>query len=232
MEDLLTFLTSGKYLPAIGAALVLAVGLARAGLAKKWAWFASQTGGYVLAWGSTTVLYVGTSLEQGQLTWAVAWHALIAGFVASGIYTHWQDLVTAAKKVPPPGPLPTAILLSIVIGLSFGFAGGCGATPPKPIQDAVDCTKAAGPQLIGEEEQCTLMVPDWAKVESCATAAASRAGWDVGTCIVADLVQQYLTSKGAATAAPENTKAAHDLLEKVRAEHAGGKSIKTAHGAL
>jgi hypothetical protein len=122
---LVRFLENGMSLPAVGAGLVLIVGLLRKWLAGRWPWFSSKVGGYALAYGATAVVYLGTALEQGQaVSGKLIWMALTAGLTASGVLDHWRDVSVAAKKaVPKIVPL---LLLAPLLGGALGCHSKAG----------------------------------------------------------------------------------------------------------
>jgi hypothetical protein len=91
----LGFLTTGKWLPAIGCALMLIVWGARSFLAARWAFFKTKAGGYVLGFGIPFLLYLGTALQAGAgLSLMLVGHALGAILVAAGGWEHLGDLVS------------------------------------------------------------------------------------------------------------------------------------------
>lgn len=100
-SDLISFLTKGENLPAIGATLVLIVGFVRNVLLAKVPWFQTKLGGYALGWGFTTIVYVGTSLEQHvALTLRLLELALASGLLASGVLDHFRDIVALLTSPP------------------------------------------------------------------------------------------------------------------------------------
>lgn len=100
-SDLISFLTKGENLPAIGAALVLIVGFVRNVLLAKWPWAQTKLGGYALAWGITSITFIGTSLEQNvAISLRLVEIAFATGLLASGLLDHFRDLLTALA--PPP----------------------------------------------------------------------------------------------------------------------------------
>lgn len=101
-SDLISFLTKGENLPAIGAALVLVVGFVRNVLLAKWPWAQTKLGGYVLSWGITSVTFIGTSLEQHvAVSLRLVEIAFATGLLASGLLDHFRDLLAIVAPPPP-----------------------------------------------------------------------------------------------------------------------------------
>lgn len=248
-SDLISFLTKGENLPAIGAALVLVVGFVRNVLLAKVPWAQTKLGGYVLAWGSTAVVFIGTSLEQHvTITFQLVAIALATGLLASGLLDHFRDLL--AILAPPSrktgafdpktgitdmqksaGTQRIRMVLAGSVALALVASLSACPNPPKPVQIVIDCTKQShesiesliaqfAPLLIGNQ-------PDWAAVES----KALDAGETIGGCALAEFVNTYLTRRGA-TVTAEATWLAHDTLEHFRTSHAGGATFHTATGDL
>src|ERR1051326_1061780 len=111
MKDLLTLITAGKYLPAVGLCLVALVGAMRAGIGAYVPWLRTKIGGYALGFGSAVLLYVGTSLEAGSgISIGLFGSALAAGWTAAGGWEHMRDILNwfrcgpcgNAGAAPPP----------------------------------------------------------------------------------------------------------------------------------
>lgn len=146
---LLGLLLAGHYLPAIGAGMVIFVGLARAGAGSFWPWLQTRLGGYVLAYVTSYALYLGTAWQAGA-PWDV--HLLLTAFTAalaaSGVLEHWKDILAAltgsdskAAKVNS-----AAVLALIILGVTSGLALGGAACGPKTkaLESAVwDCSAPA-----------------------------------------------------------------------------------------
>lgn len=103
----LGFLTTGKYLPAIGILLMLVVWAERAGLARIWPWWAGKIGGYILGFLNPLLLYVGTALQAGTaLTYSMLLQALGVAFVAAGGWSHLVDIFEAITGKQPAATVP------------------------------------------------------------------------------------------------------------------------------
>ena len=147
---LLGFLTTGKYLAAVGAGLVIVIGLLRNYVLAKVKFFQSQTGGYVLGWGVTTVIYVATALQAGQsITLSLLGTAAGAGLAASGALDHFRDVVNAMNK--PIVASPASITkVGLVLILASGLVlGSCGVTGSEIKQNGLTCAgKQASASLL------------------------------------------------------------------------------------
>jgi hypothetical protein len=120
--DLVTFMTSGKYLAAVGAILTILAGLLRTGLGARWAWFKTIVGTYVVSWATVAIAYVGTALESGAgFSLAMIGVALATGFVASGVLSHIQD--TGVVKQPITAAQMKAGITVAMIALIFSCSG-------------------------------------------------------------------------------------------------------------
>lgn len=225
-SDVVNFLTSGQYLPAIGACLVMVVGLLRTGLAKKIPWFATQIGGYVLSYTTTTLIYVGTSMEQGQgVSLKLLLSALAAALGAAGVLDHWRDAKGAIKKIPPAAAAATMLLIGLGAATVLGGSTSCGANPPKPIADVIDCAKQDSAQISAAEATCAAKIPDWSATEACVVGELPTIGWQVGGCVLADLAQQYLSSRKAALDVAQS-KDASKALEDFRTQYGHNASFR------
>lgn len=95
----LEYLLDGRYLPAIGLALIAIVAAARAALASHWSWFGTKLGGYVLGFGSAALLYVGEALRTGAgLSIGLVAAALAAGWAASGGWEMLRDVAIGLRS--------------------------------------------------------------------------------------------------------------------------------------
>lgn len=148
VSGLLGFLMTGKYLAAVGAGLMLVVGLLRNYVLGKVAWFQTQIGGYTLGWGVTTIIYVATALQAGSsITWALLGTAAAAGLAASGALNHVRDV---SYKMSKPRIAP-AITSTGVVLLAILTLGGCswfrGSAEPA-IDSAGKCEVGAVEQTV------------------------------------------------------------------------------------
>lgn len=114
---LLALLLSAQWLPAVGSALVMAVGLARYGAAKIWPWFATKRGGYVLAYVTTYALYLGTAWQSGApFDPRLLVTAFGAALAASGVLDHWRDLFGSVTAQQVGKATAAAALIAIAFG--------------------------------------------------------------------------------------------------------------------
>jgi hypothetical protein len=127
-------------------------------------------------------------------------------------------------------PIKVVALAAAIVAASLAplALDACHATP-RPIADIIDCTKLEGPAFTAELAKLSALVPDWTAIYQTAIADVAGIGYRVAGCVIADLAQQYLTTKGA-TATIEETWSAHDALEHFRATQAHGATFRTANG--
>lgn len=232
------FMHDGHNIMAVGAGLMLLTYGLRFGATKLPAplgpWFGGMLGGYVLGFGTAALAYVGPALVAGEgLSFGLFAQAIGTGFAASG---KWEGLRDLWGKLHNGGAQPTMGIVkkSAVVGLLLvivvASCSGCPGPTPKPVQDIVDCSKTNSPEVIAMATECAAK-PTWSEKEACVVAALPKLGWDVGGCVLADLVQQYLTTKGAAQNAPQSHEA-HDALEDYRAKYGHGATFHTKDGNL
>lgn len=233
-SQLLDFMMNGHYLAAIGVALVLVVGLIRKFASIKVPWFATKFGGYVLGYGIATLSYVGVALEQGQaITLKLLLMALTAGITASGVLDHFRDAKESVKDAKVVDEINKSGGLIILIGfLGIGLvAMSCSGCPGGGGQvvthDIVDCLKTDQGAIIAAVVTIKNDYPDWGKMEL----DAERLGATVGGCALAQIVQDFLSSKGAPLDVPA-THSAHDSLEKFRTKMVNGATFHTKSGDL
>jgi hypothetical protein len=86
--EIYTAIRAGKWLAAVGFALLLLVALARK-FGGKWA--KTRAGGYVLGFGVPMLGALGLSLTTGQWSIDLYFGAFSAGLVASGLHTTAKD---------------------------------------------------------------------------------------------------------------------------------------------
>lgn len=234
---LIDLILDGKYLPAVGAALVLIVGLLRYTLTKLTStWFSTKFGGYVLAYGAAFALYLGTAWQAGEPADAhIIFAALVAAITSSGLLDHWRDILSVAKKTPPAvGGAVSALL--IILGTACTACPGTAPTGGSVTNAVVDC--AHGGIDVQDKidgliaEMAKFLVggsPDWTHVE----ALAVIGGIQVGGCALAQVVDDWITKKSLHDGdAVAQTRLARSTLEDYRTKHAGGASFRTAHGDL
>lgn len=99
--DVYTKLRAGQWLVAFGGILMLLVWAIRAGLkalSDRWSaleWFSGKLGGFVLAFGTTAALTVGTALTAGEpISLGLVSAALAAAWVAAGQWGHAKDVAS------------------------------------------------------------------------------------------------------------------------------------------
>lgn len=209
---LLDFIMNGKYLAAVGAILTLTIGGIRRALVSRIPWLSTQAGGYALGWGVTTLLYVATALQQdGRLSIALFATAVVAGLTASGILDHFRDVKT---KVTKP-------IIAVVALLAIS---ACHVSDVAE-HDIIDCAKADQGQILSLINGLSPLLsgdhPNWSAIEG----AAESAGITIGGCVLASLVQQFMSARGAAADASASH-SAHDALEKFRSTVAHGATFR------
>jgi hypothetical protein len=117
---------------------------------------------------------------------------------------------------------------SIVIALCL-VASSCSWFYSHGEPVIVDCVVENQDQLATLYQKLKADVPDWGKVKSDAIAAIPTYGHKLAGCVIAQLVQQYMTTD---KAPPADGTSARDVLEDFRAKHAGGATFRTAGGDL
>lgn len=226
------FLSEGKYLPAVGIALVVIVSALRTGLGTLAPWFKTKPGGYLLGFGSAALLYFGAALEAGQYpSLAIAMSALAAGWIAAGAWEGFRDAVTALRTKPPTGG---AVSLVLILAIGLGCSTSCvkdgPGSSPGPIATIIDCTVEQQDDLENLLlEFAPLLVngePDWDTI----TGKSIAAGINIGGCALATFVQNYLGGRKAVPA--DASWRGYRALEDFRAKHAGGAVFRTARGDL
>lgn len=111
------------------------------------------------------------------------------------------------------------------------FVVSCpGVTDTKPAQAVIECLKADHEQLGNVAGELRPLVfgdkPDWSALYD----KAKHAGKVIGGCVLADLVQEYLSSKKALPV--DESWRARTTLDEFRANEAGGATFRTKHGDL
>lgn len=139
-------LMSGKYAAAVGIALVVVVGMARAGLSKLVPWFGTTLGGTVLAYATSVAGYIGTALASGTPVDArLILLALVTALAAVGGWEHVKDIVSALRTAP--ATVAKAATTGVVAVL---LVASCAESPRVVAANIVtaelDCT---APALIG-----------------------------------------------------------------------------------
>lgn len=225
---------SGKGTMAVGVALMLLVWVLRSPkfpLLNKISWLSKPLGGYVLGFGLSMLLYVGSGMASGAaLTVSMLANALGAAWLAAGGWEHLKDVLGwMNSKKPPVAPVVAATMLLCIF--SLGADGACGSSPPRPIADVIDCTKQDQNQLLSLGSQCAEKIPDWTATEACVVAALPQVGWQVGGCVLSKLAQQYLTTKGVARDVAQTHDARH-AFEDFRANYGHNATFHSEAGDL
>ena len=229
----LELLLTGKYMPAIGLALIAFVTFARASLAGWRPWFATKPGGYLIGFGSAAMLYVATSLTAGEWpTLGTLAAALGAGWAASGGFEMVRDLFQYwRRKRQEAGDFPKATAVSLVLIVAL-LAGGCPSAKPylppevHPIVAGIHVERSPIEKLLMD---WMLGSASWSKVKD----DAITAGVNIGGCALAEYVQRYLApGVGRKAPPPELAAAARDTLESYRDEYANHATFRTLEGDL
>ena len=153
-QQLFAFIQTGHGTAAVGVVLMLLVYGLRAGLAT-WVspWFKTQTGGYVLGFGTATLAYFGAALLSLQSYHAISLslviNALGAGFLAAGGWEALRDILTKIGK-PPTSATLAAIVLCTFVALA---GSGCGAQAQKMTGSFATCAKADLGQIVSDQGQ-------------------------------------------------------------------------------
>jgi hypothetical protein len=136
-----------------------------------------------------------------------------------------------AKHIAQGGFAKLGLMMFVAMaGVLSIAADGCHPTPA-PIQDIINCTLQDQGKINQLEAQCAALIPDWGKVEQCAIAALPAVGYEIGSCVIADIIQQYLVKKGA-TVPVADTWTAKGMLEDWRTKYGKNATIKTKDGSL
>lgn len=241
MQKLYLYMKDGAHLPAVGAMLMLIVWVLRMGATKLpgklGAWFTGTLGGWVLGFGAAALAFVGPALMAGQMvTFGLLMQALGTGFAASGkwegLRDAWGSLFGDDGKPPSMGIVKRGAVVAAAGAILIASCSGCpGVTNSGPVQDVVACTKLESPAAIAVASQCGHDLSDWHAVESCVIANLPKLGWDVAGCVLADLVEQYLMTKGAPMDI-QKSQDARAVLEDYRANYGHGAIFRTKDGDL
>jgi len=97
-RELFIALTSGKWLPAVGAALMLLIAGIRKFGTKILPWLGTRKGGYALAFTTAMLTAVGVSMSAGEFSWAVVVNAVGLGFAAIGVHQALKDAKTTSTS--------------------------------------------------------------------------------------------------------------------------------------
>ncbi len=122
IREIFNFIRSGKGRLAAGSTLVLLVmGLRNKKLLGRFPWFATTFGGYVLGFGTTAILYLGTMLgSDAPLTLNVIGDALATAFAASGKWEALRDVAMSIKGQTPPAVRAAAAGATAIVAIVAG----------------------------------------------------------------------------------------------------------------
>lgn len=234
------FLQSGKYLPAVGIALIALVSVARASLGVVWPWFKTRAGGYALGFGSAFTLYIAAALRDGHpMTFGVIAAALGAGWAASGGFEMIRDLMAKTPNVRP------AVVAAAA--LAFVATSGCAAAhgPGKRLAASfVDCMAPDVVPVIAEyapamKEAIAGAITNTGKFDrEKLRATASSLKTAAGQCVFAAAFDELVrtVAKALDPAAPQSSPLDVDLadaratFDEVRTEHFGGATFRLETG--
>jgi hypothetical protein len=217
ISQIYDFIRTGRGTAAFGAGLMLVVYALRLIPAMQ-----SRFIGYLLAFGIPTLSYVGLALVSGvEITMSLVLNGLGAGFVAAGGWEALKDSLSRksiVKKVV--GSAAVLGVLSVII---------LTACP------AATNVKNAGLYCLNQDQaKIEALVDQWKPIVFTGHAdwdkiyvAAEDAGLSIGTCFVAELVQDYLSAKRSTPTS--DGQQARATLEKLRSE-LGGVVIHTKYG--
>lgn len=234
--QLMNFLLTGHWLPAIGIALVFVVGLLRMGLPKLWSGFGTKIGGYATAYVCAFGLYLGTAFQSGTpISGQLLMSAFSAALGASGVLDHWRDIITLIST--PKKIIATTSVIALLFCISCSDCAGTKPTGGSVITSVVDCA-APGGDLTGRIETEALKMaalafgPDinkWSEIETLAV----NDGLTIGGCAFAKVVNDWITKKSLASASSTiEVNEAKDVFEKYRATYAGGATFRSAAGDM
>lgn len=242
----LEFLLAGKYLPAIGLALIAFVAAFRKVAATWFPWFATKAGGYTLGLGSAFTLYLAAALRDGAgITAGLLANALAAGWAASGGWETLRDLLLAAKK-KGTGASSGAALAIIVIaaGASAPLLSGCGAAKEslgRVAGGVIDCMAPAAKDAIGAFAPAFRDVVrnatsddgrvDWAPVKAAASSLRSPAQRCVLAAVIAEVLRPRAKTDVQASALEADPASVSAGFEELRASW-GGPSFALEGGTL
>jgi hypothetical protein len=244
VQALYEFVTKGAHVPAVGAFLVIVVWLLRLGATRiPWlgigAWFATTIGGYVLGFGTAALLDFGLALAAGGVfSWGLIGVAVGHGYASSGGWEHLRDVLGYLGRKPVVGASAAASFAVVCIAASCSGCPGSGITGDGVKKDAISCLEDNSGQMAalaaqlgckfvgGVVSECDGLSGDWGQIES----AAERAGAQIGGCVLAELVQSFLSRPRATQV--DQTWQARDALERFRTKLAHGATFKTPVGDL
>lgn len=190
MLQLYSFMRTGKGTAAVGILTMIIVWMLRSGLAAKFDFFKSQTGGYLLGFSIPTLEYVAVALLAPgvSVTFSLFVNAFGAGFVAAGGWEAFRDLIT---RTPRARPIVAAASVALVFLMSVP---ACGPNGPGPViaSAVIDCTKVNQEQLgdLVEKHLPTVMTGDanWTVIKQ----EGKHISLEMAGCLLGELVQAYL----------------------------------------
>lgn len=188
IDQIYTFMRTGKGTAAVGLIMILIVWGFRSGLGSKWAWWKTPIGGYVIGFSLPAVTYFGTAISSDNpITASLIINALGAGWVAAGGWQHLQDLIAKVKaggNVAGKKAAGTALVLGLVIGLvsCAHFKGMSGKFKTCAQADLGQIIQGKGPLL---DYISKLISSNASELEAELTATAIQAGTDAVICAIA-----------------------------------------------
>lgn len=220
LADLVQFARSGLGRLAVGAAIVLLVWLLRRHVFRRVAWFSTTLGGYVAAFGSTALLYVGGVLGADMaLTIDVIADALATGFAASGQREAARDVGRAAKA--HAAKVATVAVVALSASAALLVAGSCGAAQGPRTTAVIECSLEHQDKIAALVLELRPLLSGEKPNIAAAVLKAAEAGVAVGACALAKLAEEPTGATLTASVAGP----AREALERFRAEHAGGAAI-------
>lgn len=119
--------------------------------------------------------------------------------------------------------------LAFVLALTLAVpTAGCPSVT-KPAHAIIECAKLDAAHLGAEIAKLAALIPDWKAIYATAVADIESLGVDVAGCALAQTTQEFLSRKGLPL---DDGHAAHDTLERFRAQHAAGATFRTPEGDL
>lgn len=234
------FVRSGRGRLAIGPLLVLIVWATRSKkLLGRFAFWKTTLGGYLLGFGSTALLYAGTTIAAGTaITFNMVCDAFVTAFAASGKWEALRDAINGMKAQVPPAIAKTALVMLVGAGIVVGtgaIAVGCAQVqkvPGGPV--AISCLEKEGDALLtGQAEKIKADCSAAPDVATCLEGKAESAGITVGGCILAQELSKILTApQGVEGGVKQDPTALRQALDKFHARVAHGVVYQTAAGPL
>jgi hypothetical protein len=125
-NGLLVLLLQAKYMPLVGAVLVLVVKLLRTGAGAILPWFSTKAGGYAISILTTFGLYIGGTMQGGgSVDYPLIATALVMTFAAAGGWEAFRDFVMALKgsSNAAKGAATAALVIAGALGTGSAISG-------------------------------------------------------------------------------------------------------------